>query len=320
MLPPKKPDNESARLASLHGLGILDTAPEERFDRITRIAQRLFDVPVSLVSLVDDERQWFKSRQGMAAAETPRDISFCGHAILSPQSLVVPDALVDHRFEDNPLVTGTPNVRFYAGYPLALPDGALVGTLCLVDHTPREFTAEDEATLRDLAAIVERELAVLQLATIDELTKICNRRGFDCVSSQALKICRRLGESASLYYLDLDDFKTINDRFGHEEGDSALQEFALALTKTFRESDVLARMGGDEFAVLVTNSSPEGSELTLQRLRQLLSSRELRPERTYEIAFSTGIVDFDPLHHHGIGDLLAAADKKMYHDKQKLSD
>lgn len=320
LLPPKKPGNESARLASLHGLGILDTSPDERFDRITRIAKRLFGVPIALVSLVDENRQWFKSRQGSDATETPREISFCGHAILSSDPLVVSDVLEDHRFRDNPLVVGAPKIRFYAGCPVALPDGARVGTLCLIDQLPRVLGEDDEAMLRDLAAIVERELAALQLATVDELTRIRNRRGFESACAHALKICRRLGQSASLFYLDLDRFKYINDNFGHLEGDLTLQRFALALSKTFRESDVTGRMGGDEFAVLVTNSSQEESELALQRLNLMLTSRALQATRTYEIKYSAGVVDFDPLRHDGIADLLAEADEEMYKEKRLKGD
>ena len=316
MLPPRKPDNERARLASLHGLGILDTSPDDCFDRITRIAKRVFGVPIALISLVDEDRQWFKSRQGLAAMETPRDVSFCGHAILGADPLIIPDALEDERFRENPLVIGEPKIRFYAGCPLALPDGARVGTLCLIDQEPREMANDDKAMLCDLAAVVERELAALQLATVDDLTRICNRRGFESVSGHVLKMCRRLGEPASLYYLDLDRFKQINDGFGHMEGDLALQEFALALTRTFRESDVLGRMGGDEFAVLVTNATRDGTELALERLNQTLASRALRTARAYDISYSAGVVDFDPAQHASISDLLVAADQAMYKVKR----
>jgi GGDEF domain-containing protein len=264
VLAPEKPGDEDRRLASLRSLGILDTPPEERFDRITRIAGRLFDVPIALVSLVDENRQWFKSRQGLEGQETPREISFCGHAILSSEILVIPDALDDERFRDNPLVTGPPNIRFYAGCPVALSNGHKIGTLCIIDRVPRTFEREDEAMLRDLAEVVERELAALQLAVVDELTQLCNRRGFDHLSSYALKMCRRLGKPALLLYLDLDGFKRINDNLGHSEGDQALREFAVALKHAFRTSDVLGRIGGDEFAVLVTGASAEAVEPAIQ--------------------------------------------------------
>lgn len=158
MKTPEVPAEEAERLMALQALCVLGTPPEERFDRITRLVQRLFGVPIALVSLVDADRQWFKSRQGLDATETPRDVSFCGHAILAPDPFYVPDALADERFADNPLVTGPPHVRFYMGVPLAVPGGQRVGTLCIIDHVPRTFDAAQRAQLRDLAAWVVTEL------------------------------------------------------------------------------------------------------------------------------------------------------------------
>ena len=155
---PAIPVNESNRIAALCGLAILDTPPEERFDRITRIAQRHFQVPIALVSLIDSDRQWFKSRQGLDATETPRDISFCGHAILSDEVFYIPNALEDLRFADNPLVTGAPNIRFYAGAPLHSSSGERVGTLCIIDDQPRLFSSAELSLLRDLASCVDEEL------------------------------------------------------------------------------------------------------------------------------------------------------------------
>ncbi len=157
------PPNEEQRLDALRGLNILDTPPEERFDRITRLAQRLFEVPITLISLVDAHRQWFKSSQGLSASETPREISFCTHAIKQSDPMVVPDAALDPRFADNPLVTGDPNIRFYAGYPLSAPDGSRVGTLCLIDQKPRQLTEEELAILRDLGSLAEDEMNALHL-------------------------------------------------------------------------------------------------------------------------------------------------------------
>lgn len=143
MQPPATPRDERTRLETLRSLKLLDTSPSERFDRLTRIARRMFGVPISLVSLVDENRQWFKSRQGLDATETPRDISFCGHAILDDDIFIVPDATKDNRFVDNPLVTDNPNIRFYAGVPLRVSNGSKIGTLCIIDEKPREFSEED---------------------------------------------------------------------------------------------------------------------------------------------------------------------------------
>jgi PAS domain S-box-containing protein len=134
--------------------------PEERFDRITRLACRVFNVPIALVSLVDRDRQWFKSKQGIEAPQTSREISFCGHAITQEGPLVVSNALLDTRFADNPLVTGPPNVRFYAGHPVHGPDGSCIGTLCLIDRQPRMLSQEDLELLATLAAMIDRELSI----------------------------------------------------------------------------------------------------------------------------------------------------------------
>ncbi|RZM82909.1 GAF domain-containing protein [Leptolyngbya iicbica] len=166
---PAIPANESSRLAVLYSLKILDTDPEERFDQITRIAQRAFRVPIALVSLIDAERQWFKSCQGFCASETPRDVSFCGHAILEDRPLIVPDARDDPRFHDNPFVMGEPGIRFYAGMPLTVLDGYRLGTLCLIDQQPRTLDTNEELLLIDLGHLVEQELAACKTSVLEEL-------------------------------------------------------------------------------------------------------------------------------------------------------
>lgn len=151
------PLNEAERLAALRQAGLLDTAAEERFDRLTRLVQRYFEVDIVLVSLVDEERQWFKSKQGLEACETGRDIAFCAHAILSSDILVVPDTRQDPRFADNPLVVGPPNIAFYAGAPIFL-DGQALGTLCIIDTKPRTLNQQQIESLRDFANAIEQEI------------------------------------------------------------------------------------------------------------------------------------------------------------------
>lgn len=152
------PPDDADRLRALHELLILDTPPEERFDRIVAFAAQELEVPIALVSLVDRNRQWFKSRVGLAACETGRDISFCGHALMEHDTLVIPDALADLRFADNPLVLGPPFIRFYAGAPLTLPGGSTVGTLCVIDTRPRQPDRTDLAILGSLRDLVVQEL------------------------------------------------------------------------------------------------------------------------------------------------------------------
>jgi len=157
------PDNESTRLAALYELLILDTPPEERFDKIAAFAAAEFEVPIAVITLVDAQRQWFKAKVGTEVCETGRDVSFCSHAILQDQIMVVPDAHDDVRFADNPLVTGAPHIRFYAGAPLTLPSGLRLGTLCLIDRRPRTLDALDLGILSTL-----RDLAVMELARMEE--------------------------------------------------------------------------------------------------------------------------------------------------------
>lgn len=315
MLPPPTPADEARRLDTLRRLNILDTAAEERFDRVTRLARRLFDVPVALVSLVDENRQWFKSKAGFADSEGARQTSFCGHAILSDEVFLIPDALQDERFRDNPLVTGPPGIRFYAGCPLTVSNGAKLGTLCVFDVKPRTMSAEDTALLRDLARMVEEELAAVELANMDELTQLSNRRGFVALAQHALTVCRRLERPAALLFFDMDGFKAINDRFGHAEGDRALRDFATALRDTLGDFAVIGRLGGDEFVALISDATDATCASVMPRLRERLGRREAQAQRGYTLDYSVGTIRFDPDVHDDIGAMLAQADAAMYANK-----
>jgi GAF domain-containing protein len=155
---PPIPKNEEERLRILYEMLLLDTPPERRLDVIVEFASSEFNVPIALISLVDRDRQWFKSRVGLDACETSRDVSFCGHAILSTDLLIIPDAANDERFADNPLVTGAPGIRFYAGAPLVC-NGAAIGTLCIIDTKPRELDDVERSILFSLRDLLVNELA-----------------------------------------------------------------------------------------------------------------------------------------------------------------
>jgi diguanylate cyclase (GGDEF)-like protein len=319
MKKPEIPLDDRQRLESLYSLGILDSPAEERFDRLTRIARRLFNVPIALVSLVDAHRQWFKSSVGLSASETSRETSFCGHAILDNDIFIIPDATKDERFWDNPLVINEPRIRFYAGFPLKHFDGSKMGTLCIVDTKPRTLDKEDLDAFKDLAELAERELLAVQLATLDDLTRISNRRGFSILAQNSLGICNRQNIPASLVFFDINDFKSINDRFGHAEGDHALIAFAEQMRNTFRESDVFGRLGGDEFAVLLTNTSHQSAEELIERFRLRIDSHNRQTNHGYAISFCSGIVTVEPGHHQSMDDLLRRADSLMYNKKRKLT-
>jgi diguanylate cyclase (GGDEF)-like protein len=307
-----RPAQEDTRIDTLQSMKILDTPAEERFDRLTRIAAKLFDVPIALVSLVDENRLWFKSSYGLDMNEMPRDTSFCTHAILGEDILLVPDAARDERFSGSPVVTAGPTIRFYAGCPLKAADGSALGTLCLMDRKPREFTEDDMALQRDLAHMAERELAAGEMVTMDELTMLSNRRGFEVLSSHALELSRRFEKPAALLYFKLDHFTEITDSSGQAEGDRALKAFGQLLKLTFRESDVLGRLGGDEFAVLMTNVSNNELENALERLHSTVEKFNKEAKRDYNIDFSFGKVGFDASGHADVGDLMAQADALMF--------
>ena len=158
MVPAPIPTDEAERLSALRALMLLDTPPEERFDRLVRFAAEQLDTPIAMVSLVDGQRQWFKARVGLDDTESARDVSFCGHAILKEEVFVVEDARSDPRFEDNPLVVGEPHIRFYAGAPLSAPGGHRIGTLCVIDTVPRALSTLELSILEALRCLANEAL------------------------------------------------------------------------------------------------------------------------------------------------------------------
>ena len=307
------PDNEAQRLAALRALEILDTAPEERFDRITRLAQRMFDVPISTVTLVDADRQWFKSQVGLDNTGGPRSESFCAHAILEPEVMVIPDALLDARFADNPLVLADPKIRFYAGAPIAASDGSQIGTLCVIDRRPREFTEADVQSLKDLAAAVQAEIIASSDANTDELTGLLNRRGFRSLGEALIRAADIRGGAVELLYIDLDDMKGINDSLGHEAGDRAVRETAALLTSVFRASDISARVGGDEFCVLMAHFNDARLGAPAERLQAAAAAADSARQEAYALSLSVGVATWE--RGESLDSLMARADAEMYRVK-----
>ena len=261
--PAPKPANEPHRLAALQALQILDTAPDESFDRITLLAQQTFKVATALVSLVDDKRQWFKSKQGLSACETQRDISFCGHAILEDDPLIVEDALLDERFCGNPLVIGAPFVRSYVGYPLHDPTGYRVGTLCLIDPAPRHYTADELTLLKGFAGMTEHALSNLvqsraQVVALNQFDVIFDATpvGFVLVDAQGQiamlnqRICRLLDYSAQeLVGQSLDMLLPQRFREGHMQKLRAYCSSPIARPMGAGRDLFATRRDGSEFPV-----------------------------------------------------------------------
>jgi diguanylate cyclase (GGDEF)-like protein len=316
---PRIPLDEAQRLAALHATRLLGSAPEETFDRITRTAARLLGVPIALVSLIDKDRQWFKSRTGLDACETSREISFCGHAILTDEPLVVPDAAQDARFVDNPLVTGDMHLRFYAGVQLYSVDRKKIGTLCVIDSKPRQLGPGELDALRDLARMVEqlvyhRQLAMaaqslserLQdasqapggaapasgelawLVAHDLLTGLPNRQAMLRAIQGSVNSWRADGTPALVACINVDRFKRFNETLGHRAGDDILVGLATSLQSLLREGDMLARAGSDEFLVLLhaRGEQPE-PERALDRI--MAASNRAVPTPEGEIALTCSI-------------------------------
>jgi diguanylate cyclase (GGDEF)-like protein len=242
---------ESERLAALDRYDILDSPAEASFDRITALVRTVLDVPMAAVSLIDRDRQWFKSHPGLEASETPRDIAFCDYTIARGAPFIVPDAGADARFRDNPLVTGGPSIGSYAGVPLTSRDGHHVGTLCAIDAAPRIFTASQIEILTSLAAIIVDELELRQIARHDHLTGALARRAFVAEATRAIARRDRYGRPCALVLFDLDHFKAINDSRGHAAGDVVLRAVTMTCLPALRANDVIGRVGGEEFGLLL---------------------------------------------------------------------
>lgn len=311
MIKPAIPSDETRRLQTLRDLRLLDTPPEERFDRVTRLAKQVFSTQIALVSLVDADRQWFKSRQGLDAVETPRDISFCGHAILGDRIMVVNDATADERFCDNPLVCGDPNIRFYAGYPLAAPDGSRIGTLCIIDDKPKELSDEQLLLLRELGRMVEEELISADGATVDPVTEMSNRNGFLTIADHLLSLCKRKREPVTLLMYHLEDLEAFEQLYGRYDGDTLVAELAHLLVASFRESDIVARISLDIFAVLLPSTSVDGADEAIRRFDEQIGARNRDSSRDIEIRAEVYPVKYDDKIHESAESLLCAGEQRI---------
>jgi len=336
------PADEARRVAALHLTGVLDTPAEAVFDEIVRAAADLCGTPISLVSLIDEDRQWFKAKVGVDVEQTPRDLAFCAYAICSDELMEVCDAREDGRFAANPLVLDDPNVRFYAGAPLCAAGGYSYGTLCVIDTVPRVLTPEQRDGLSRLArqvtvllelreslgrlheAYAELELAnrdrdaveaaLRQQAYYDALTELPNRALLMERIDIALAGSAATGQPLAMLLCDLDDFKLVNDSLGHPAGDQLLVEVARRIRSCVRATDTVARFGGDEFVVLINNADQHTIAMLANRILYEMAAPlsiggrdDIRPSISIGVASQTAGVGGD--------DLLSNADTAMYRAK-----
>lgn len=332
MRAPEKPYDEEARLHNLQDLNILDTPIDQSFERITRIAKELFDVPIVAISLIDAERQWFKSAQGLEVCETSRDISFCGHAILQDDVFIVYDALNDLRFFDNPLVTESPNIRFYAGCPIRTKENYKIGSFCIIDQQPRNLNDTQKKLLQDLTLLVEAELVnhkkmhmqyeLLQeldeKSLVDNLTRSWNRGAIETILKNTLSLSKKYRTNFGLVMIDLDDFKHINDQYGHNAGDLILKETSQFITNNLREGDNVGRWGGEEFLAVIQNV--KNDNMLFQRIDKIRNDLSHQPfyyhDQPLFVTFTAGLLYITPFNQHETEKLIEITDKGLYQGKK----
>jgi diguanylate cyclase (GGDEF)-like protein len=307
--------HEEQRLAALYDYEVLDSQPEESFDRITRLVKMTIGTPMAVVSLVDRNRQWFKSRLGTETIETPRDISFCTHTIQRDEPLIVPNALEDPRFCDSPLVTCENGIRFYAGVPLRTPGGFNIGALCALDTKPSSISPDQLGVLQDLARLVVDELELRKLAAIDGLTGAMTTRAFALEAKREVARVRRHRSDLACLLFDLDHFKSINDTFGHAAGDLVLRSVAHICENELRAVDLLGRIGGEEFAAILPETSLAGAFETAERLRRKIAEAPIvYGGKPIIVTASFGIAAYDEADGE-FANTLKRADRAMYRAK-----
>lgn len=328
---------EAERQSALDALRITDSLPEPAYDAVVRLASILCGAPISLISLITRDRQWFKARVGLATEETPRSMAFCNHAIASPGEMMeVRDASLDPRFQDNPLVTGDPNIRFYAGHPLVDSQGHALGTVCVIDQVPRQLDETQRAGLAVLAdvvsgllearrssmqaarALADREFAyrcleryrshLEQRLAQDNLTGLLTR-------AETERRSREYDASGSnlpfaLAVVDVDFFKRVNDTHGHAAGDTALKQVGQVINSHVSADDIAGRYGGEEFLIVMGHGSREQMLATLERVRASVEALSLPFPLTVSIGVAFGSRGQDT-----VDDMFNRADAALYRAK-----
>ena len=271
---PVLPPDEARRLATLYFLELLDSPAEEQFDRVTRMAQRLFATPIAAISFIDADREWIKSGIGLGVTELPREISFATHTILSRDTFIVEDTSTDLRFFNNPLVRGASSIAFYAGVPIKAWNGVNIGALSIMDTAPRSLSDHERSALVDLAAGIEHEIGADELKLVDSLTGLMNQRVLHLIASHIVPRVARDGLAMSMLFIDIDDLDAINDQLGHEAGDRVLAAIADILRDALRGADIPARMRGDDFAVLLPDTEETEVSVIVRRIEAAIERRK----------------------------------------------
>lgn len=325
-------------LAKLHTLDPFYTPLEERFERITRLASRALGVAVSAITVVQDDRQWFKSVCNWSVSELPLSKSLCREVVETGKPVIAENALDDLYLMSNPFVCNEPNFRFYAGHPLQSSEGDTIGTFCAMDVEPRQVDAKFESAFADLAHVAQDELLKTELhsaqaelvnklgesrrqAMFDPLTHLWNRRGGMALVSRAMKDAARYDQTLGLCIADIDDFKAINDEFGHPVGDEVLYKTAGTIVRAVRPEDVVCRYGGEEFMILVRDVDARACFAIANRICAATREKPVRTRNaTVPVTMSIGIAMRDRGDAVTVEQLLQAADRALYKSKRDGKD
>jgi diguanylate cyclase (GGDEF)-like protein len=324
------------QLAELHSLDAFYTPIEERFERITRLGRVALRIPVLAVTAVGPDTQWFKSVSGWDISEMPLKQSFCSRTVREEETVVIDDLAKDPEFGKHPLVVSSPKFRFYAGMPLRNAKGIVIGTFCALGTSPRSFNRHELQTLDDLAVLAQRELLTIALhdaqtllisklsvarrqALLDPLTRTWNRRGGMMLLEECISRATQQKDSIAVLAVDLNEFKSVNDSFGHATGDRALRIVARVLLSSVRDNDGVCRCGGDEFFVVVVGSAQEDLQLIAKRVVLRIAKTELpmRDGKSARISISIGVKYVPAGQQVTAEQLLAEADAALYENKMR---
>lgn len=324
------------QLAQIHAVDAFCTPIEERFERLTRLGQRALGVPVIAITSITNDVQWFKSVRGWNIVQLPLQESLCQRVVESGKAVAVGDLAQNPRYAKHPRVVGQPAFRLYCGFPLRNAKRDVIGTLCAMSQRPRRVTNADLQILADLAILAEREFLTVELqdaqsvlisklsvarrqALLDPLTCTWNRRGGEMLIEEALKQAKKKRKNVAVLAVDLDDFKQVNDTFGHAVGDNALRTVARELLSCVREGDGVCRFGGDEFFVVLSDVPREGVERIASRLRRRVQESQIAvgPGRKARLSISVGIAFTEDPGAATATELLSEADESLYRQKME---
>lgn len=327
------PHEEDLRLKAVASLELLDKPEEERFQRIVRLVRRHFQAAAGAITLLDKERAYYLAQEGLQGRQSPRSKSLCSQVVKGKQPVVIAEHSEDSQSPLYRELTQRLNLSFYAGMPILTPDGYAVGALCVMDHIPRKFSRRELESLADFAAIVQDEILIKQAAQtnrelisqveklrirafIDPLTSVWNRGAIFDLLQRELHRSRRTGQSLSLCMLDLDHFKTFNDKHGHQVGDAVLQEMCRRVRQSVRPYDALGRYGGEEFLLVFPETDLSQACTQAERVREAIGGTpfELSDTVSETVTISIGVAQVDS--NEDIDKTIERADKALYEAKR----